>query len=228
MSTADPLALLLTQLEVERIGVVDGDTLVRLPGERPDGIPRFYVADLVGTGALRFYRSDVPPDVRSALAALTPEQARSDFEAVHRILAMHRPSDATWVGASYYFPDAAVGSSEYPDVIALDRSQAAFVECFDPELVSFGWPVYAVVCDGKVVSTCVSTRETERAGEAWVQTAPEYRGRGFARQVTAAWGHALVLRGKVAFYSHASDNPASEGVARSLGLTRYLHDVGYS
>lgn len=223
----EPWELLLTQLDVERIGVRDGDTLVRLPGERPDGILRFYVAAL-SDAAHRFYRWDVSPAVRTELAALSIEQARSDRAAVRRILARHAPCDTIWSGVSYYFPLHGVAAAAYPDVVALGPADAARIERFDPELTSFGQPVYAVVRDGEIVSACVSTRETARAGEVWVQTAPGHRGRGYARQVTAAWGHALTQRGKIAFYSHAEDNAASAGVARSLGLTAYLSDVGYS
>ena len=222
----EPLELLLLQLECERIGVVDGDTLVRLPGERPDGIPRFYVAELA-SGVTRYYRDDLPTGARAELAALPAERARDDHAAVQRILARHAPCTNIWAGASYYFPDGVVSEADYPDVVALDWSRRAEVERFDAEMLSFGWPVYAVLRDGEIAATCVSTREIERAGEAWVQTAPAYRGRGYARQVTAAWGAALLRRGKVAFYSHALDNAASAGVARTLGLTPYLHDVGY-
>jgi hypothetical protein len=223
----DPSELLLLQLEAERIGVVAGATLVRLPGERPDGIPRFYVAELAG-GIARYYRDDVPAGTRAELAALPAECARDDHAAVQRILAQDAPCTNIWAGVSYYLPDGVVGPAEYPDVVALDCSRRAEIERFDPEMTSFGWPVYVVRRDGQIVATCVSTRETERAGEAWVQTTPAHRGQGYARQVTAAWGDALRKEGKVAFYSHALDNAASAGVARTLRLAPYLRDVGYS
>lgn len=227
MGARDPMELLLMQLEAERIGVVEGDTLVRLPGERPDGIPRFYVATL-SDAVHRFYRWDLPPRVRAALAGLPIERAHLDYGAVRQILDRQAPCDTIWAGESYYFRDDGVAPADHEDVVALDRSQSALVERFDPEMLDFGWPIYAVLREGEIVSTCVSTRETERAGEAWVQTAPAFQGHGYARQVTAAWGQALTERGKVAFYSHAHDNPASAGVARSLRLTPYLRDVGYS
>lgn len=223
----EPLELLLLQLEVERIGVVAGETLVRLPGERPDGIPRFYIAELA-SGITRYYRDDVPAATRAELAALPVERARDDHAAVQRILAQDAPCTNIWAGVSYYFPDGVVGPADYPDVVALDWSRRAEIERFDAEMTSFGWPVYVVRRDGQIVATCVSTRETERAGEAWVQTTPAHRGQGYARQVTAAWGDALLRQGKVAFYSHALDNVASGGVARTLRLAPYLRDIGYS
>lgn len=223
----EPWELLMTQLDVERIGVKDGDTLVRLPGERPDGIPRFYIAALADA-THRFYRWDTPPAVRSELAALSLEQAWSDRSTVRRILARHAPCDTIWAGASYYFAPHAVTAADYADVVALGQAENALIQRFDPELTTFGQPVYAVVRGGEIVSACVSTRETAWAGEAWVQTAPAHQGHGYARQVTAAWGHALTQRRKIAYYSHAEDNAASAGVARSLRLTAYLRDVGYS
>jgi predicted GNAT family acetyltransferase len=75
---------------------------------------------------------------------------------------------------------------------------------------------------------CVSSRENEVAAEAWVETRPEHRRRGLARQVTAAWGHDLRRRGKIPFYSHRLENSASQAVARSLGLRQWKTEVAYS
>ena len=156
----EPWELLLTQLDVERIGVREGDTLVRLPGERPDGIPRFYVAALDHT-VHRFYRWDVPPAVRDELAALPLQQARSDHATVRRIRARHAPCDTIGSGVSYHFPPHGVTAAEYADVVALGQPESALIQRFDPELTSFEQPVYAVVCDGEIVSACALSCEVK-------------------------------------------------------------------
>jgi len=69
--------------------------------------------------------------------------------------------------------------------------------------------------------------ENETAAEAWVQTLPEFRRRGYARQVTAAWAHDLLQIGKIPFYSHSMGNVASQGVARSLKLIPFVDSVSY-
>jgi predicted GNAT family acetyltransferase len=101
------------------------------------------------------------------------------------------------------------------------------IAAYDPELIDRPWPVFAIVEDGRIVSSCLSARENDSAGEAWVRTLPAHRRRGYAREVTAAWGADLARQGKIAFYSHRVDNPASAAVARSLGLDAFTHDIGF-
>jgi predicted GNAT family acetyltransferase len=91
-----------------------------------------------------------------------------------------------------------------------------------------GKTVYGIVVAGRIVASCGSVRENGKSAEAWVITEPEFRRRGYARQVTAAWAHDLRRQGKVAFYSHTQDNIASRAVARSLGLIQFAEAVAYS
>ena len=79
-----------------------------------------------------------------------------------------------------------------------------------------------MIVEGEIVSTCESSRENGEAAEAWVRTLPPFRGRGFARQVTAAWAMHAHTRGKLPFYSHREDNLASRAVARGLGLDEFI------
>jgi len=220
--------LLLIQLALARIGLDAEERLIRLPGPHPDGIPRLYSGHL-DEGAVIYYRHDLPRPIRDQLAALPPQQAREDHAAVCAILGQHAPCEGIWDGASYVV-SRPIADAEHPNVQRLDPHNAverALLLRFDPDVVAYGWPVYAVVVAGRVGAACVSSREDASAGEAWVQTLPELQGRGYARQATAAWAHALQRAGKIAFYSHSADNPASAGVAHSLGLHLYLRDVGY-
>ena len=226
VTDADLLAL---QFSLQRIGM-DGDgCLIRLPGPNPDGVPRVYCATLDGISTI-YLRADVAQPLRQQLRALTPAQIRDDPAAVCAILAQQAPCGSVWRGSSAV-AERAIGEDEHPDARALDPTVAderALLDAFDAEMAVYGWPVYAVVRDGRVVSACVSSREDGHGGEAWVQTLREARGRGYARQATAAWAHTLQGAGKVPFYSYSDDNVASAGVARSLGLRVYLVDVGYS
>ncbi len=109
----------------------------------------------------------------------------------------------------------------YPNVFA------AFIACFREPSIPFN-AIFAVVKDGQVVSVCQSARESTVAAEAWVRTLPEYRGMGYARQVTAAWAYYVARRHKIAFYSHLQDNAASASVARGLGLIPFAEEVAYA
>lgn len=219
--------LLRIQLELECIGEDADGLLVRIPGAHPDGVPRFYAAEHAEDRLCRCSH-EVPPEVRAELLALPFERARDDAQVVCRLLAQHAPCAGIWRGRSYVFPAAFTALAHDGAALRLTERETPLIERFDAELLDFPPPVFAVVVDGEIVSACVSSRENTRAGEAWVQTAPAYRGRGYARQVTAAWGASLVRRGKIAFYSHAQENAASAAVARGLGLEHYLTDTGYS
>ena len=60
-----------------------------------------------------------------------------------------------------------------------------------------------------------------RAG---VETVEAYRGRGYARAVTAVWAAALRSEGRLPLYSTSWDNVASQRVAGALGAVQYAVD----
>ncbi|MDQ2743099.1 MAG: GNAT family N-acetyltransferase [Chloroflexota bacterium] len=110
----------------------------------------------------------------------------------------------------------------------LNERHQALIEEYDPQIDLHRGAVYAIVQDGRIVSTCESSRENETADEAWVRTLPEYRRHGYARQVTEAWAHNLQQQDQIPFYSHRRDKLASQGVARRLQLIQYMDFVAYS
>ena len=89
-------------------------------------------------------------------------------------------------------------------------------------------PFLALIEGGKAVSICCNARLSPEAAEAGVQTLEAYRGRGYAGEVTAAWGRAIRELGRVPLYSTASDNLDSQSVARKLGLILYGVDYSFS
>ena len=82
-------------------------------------------------------------------------------------------------------------------------------------------PFVALIEDGHAVSVCFCARRSDVAAEAGVETAIEFRGRGLASRVAAAWALAVRDSGRVPLYSTSWDNEASLGVARKLGLKTY-------
>ncbi|MCC7368075.1 MAG: GNAT family N-acetyltransferase [Chloroflexi bacterium] len=75
------------------------------------------------------------------------------------------------------------------------------------------------LADGQVVSICHTPRPlSERAAECGVWTHPDYRRRGHAATVTAAWADILRPSGRFLFYSTSRDNTSSQHVAARLGL----------
>ena len=78
---------------------------------------------------------------------------------------------------------------------------------------------YGVVVGGEVVALCHCARLGPGAAEAGVETAEEFRQRGFAAAATAAWVRAVHASGRDAFYSTDWDNLASQRVAAKVGLS---------
>lgn len=107
------------------------------------------------------------------------------------------------------------------------------VECRpknDPPVQKFGFgdfaeKVYVIEREGIVVSACVSTREDNRCGEAWVCTDPQYRHQGLARHVVSAWARDMLSAGKVPFYSYKIVNTASAGLAKRLELLPAFEEI---
>ena len=197
---------------------------MRVPGPFPDDISRVYVAEHAG-GIETFFRADLRDDLIVRLQAIEPALIYREPRRVAEILAEDAPCEDWSEFISYVFPPDLPAT---PRVRRLDADRdGLLIAAYDPELVERPWPVFAIVEAGRIVSACISARENDAAGEAWVRTLPAYRRRGFAREVTTAWAADLARQGKVAFYSHRVDNPASAAVARGLGLLAFTHDIGF-
>jgi RimJ/RimL family protein N-acetyltransferase len=153
------------------------------------------------TGYVRFFRHDVPLDVRRRIEALDPEVALRDHEAVRQILGRCASCDRVFTGRAYYFAHTP-SREDFPDAVLRDGR-------------------HVVVANGEPVSWAWTADESERAAELAVETASAYRRRGYARQVVSAWANHVLGQGKVAFFSHETGNVASEALARSLGVTWY-------
>jgi hypothetical protein len=201
--TLDSVKLVDLQIRLEYNVDTDG-LLVPFPGSIEQA--RFIVYRHA-EGYVEYFRHDLPRPIREQIAALPTEQALSDHQAVKHLLATDAPCEEMWTGKSYVFATLP-GPGDFPDAI---------------------WEVgrYVVVVAEKPVSWAWSARENDRAAELAVETAPPFRRRGYARQTAAAWGHHVLKRGKVAFYSHASDNLASEALAQSLGLVQFATAAAY-
>jgi RimJ/RimL family protein N-acetyltransferase len=222
----EPLRLIHIQLAIECIGLNKDGLLIRIPGPDPDDIARVYVFKHEG-GFNIYFRHDVPASLREQVQALTPDRAFDDQEAVKAILVADSPCAEVDMWQTYTFPDA-LKPSLFPSVVRLDKSHRALMERHHAGADVTRRAIFSIIRDGGIVSTCSSVRENEQAGECYVYTVEPYRGRGYGRQVTAAWAYHLQQQGKVAFYSHALDNPASQAVARGLGLWPCFAGVTYS
>jgi len=76
----------------------------------------------------------------------------------------------------------------------------------------------AAVVDGRAVSVCASVSESATVHGAGVETAPAFRGRGFAARAVSGWAALVRGRGAEPLYATTFDNIASQRLATRLGL----------
>jgi hypothetical protein len=124
-------------------------------------------------------------------------------------------------GPSFVAPVDRADRSPAPDGVELRTSEdtdLAELRPLLPERDAVLAPPGGVgVVDGESAAVCDTARSAPSSVEAGVWTYERHRRRGLATTVTSAW---LALVGdRTAFYSTSSDNVASQGVARRLGLT---------
>ena len=194
--------------------------------------PRLYVGRTRAGHVWRF-RHDLPESLVAELEAkLAAEPVSADLSqpprclaALQATLAQDAPLTRTWSGPAWRFPDE-ISAPEH-EVIPVTTANDDLVRSRFPVLADdLPWrqPCLALLDDGRLASLCYCARNTPVAAEAGVDTLEEFRGRGYAPAVAAAWARAVRQEGRVPLYSTSWDNLASRSVARKLGLVMYGAD----
>lgn len=171
-------------------------------------------ADVSAEAADEFHRL-----ARQEPAGLDRQRA-PEHAARYRDLARGR---VNW-GPAFEFPERI----DRPDGITVVRDEAPLRRHFagwaDGEIGAGAAPMMAVARDGHPVSVCFSARRSPAAAEAGLETARDFRGRGFAPLVASAWALAARGLGLQPLYSTEWENASSLAVARKLGLKLYATD----
>lgn len=207
-----------------------------LRSNEPDGVPapRLFLGRTRSGHVFRLGQA-VPDSLARRLAGIIDREPPQDdlrappvgAEALRDALERDAPIVRETAGPAYRFPDALRSPSIA--VVSITAESARLVQETWPDLVLPDWqPCFAVVRDGAAVSVCFSARRGRQAAEAGVNTLPEFRGRGYAAAVTAAWGAAVRDLGLVPLYSTTWDNTASQGVARRAGLLMFGADCTWA
>ena len=220
-------------IHVQALFIHDSNSRLLLVNE-PDGggpAPRLYLGR-TRTGNLWRFRADLPASLIQELEALCAnEPAPAEFSAAPRhieeylrLLKTHAPVRKLYMGPAYHF-------TEYPEP---SRPLQAIAET-DAKILCGGFekliaelpawqPFLAIVEEGRAVSVCRSVRITPAAHEAGVETLPDYRGKGYAKDVVAGWARAVRSLGATPLYGTTWENTASQAVAKKLGLATYGFD----
>ncbi len=209
---------------------------VNEPGDpQPDDPPppRLFLGR-TRTGHLWRFRHDLPESsiaelesvLRTGPVAADLSQPPQCLPALQAMLARDAPFAGTWSGPAWRFPDE-IPASEH-EAIPVTTANDDLVRPVFPLLADdLPWcqPCLAIIADGHLASLCFSSRKTPIAAEAGVNTVEEFRERGYAPAVVAAWGQAVRMEGRIPLYSTSWDNLASRSVARKLELVLYGADL---
>jgi RimJ/RimL family protein N-acetyltransferase len=215
----EPLAYLHIQMRLEGKGLVNEHLMRQLEVMPDEELPWVLIARLASGKLVAYYDEAISSDLQKELAESIFETEFSKIDSLGRVLKSHNIRFEVGHYKTYVFP------SQPPkdvDVICLSKQ--------DPKVKRFGFDgfaekIYAIHQNDIIVSACVSAREDEKCGEAWVYTVLDYRRQGFAQKVVNAWARSLLHAGKIPFYSHKIENAASANLARKLGLQPVFEEI---
>jgi RimJ/RimL family protein N-acetyltransferase len=197
-------------------------TTTREPAKQP--APKF-VLIRSATASVWGIRTDIPDALAQELTALARDEPRvTNLKDLPTHVERYRALGTTeHFGPAFEFPESVTSSG---DIVIVEDERALnlnFRGWVPGEIAAGCGPVIGIVADGQPVSICFCARRSDVAAEAGVDTAPAYRGRGYAGHVTSAWASALRASGRIPLYSTSWTNTASLAVARKLGLVAYAN-----
>jgi RimJ/RimL family protein N-acetyltransferase len=212
-----PLAYLHLQMRLEGKEVYHGCLMRQVEVLADEEMPLILIARLANQDLVIYYDEAVSADLQKELTVTDMDFPKVD--SFMQILKSHHIQFEPGYYKTYIFPAQPAIDADVKCLSKRDSKVKDFG--FD----GFAEKVYAIECNGSLVSACVSIREDERCGEAWVYTAPVYRQLGFAQKVVSAWARDLMDAGKVPFYSHNLENEPSANLARKLGLQPVFEEI---
>jgi RimJ/RimL family protein N-acetyltransferase len=179
------------------------------------------------------FRDDLPENLIQELDSLCAGEppVTTEFnkppchaERYVRLLEKHASVEQLSAGPAYRFPENIAQSRH---TVAITEHNAEKLQGGFEKLIAelSAWQPFIALMDGdRAVSVCRSVRITSEAHEAGVETLPEFRGRGYAKDVTAEWAQRVWANGAIPLYSTSWENHASQAVARKLRLECYGAD----
>jgi hypothetical protein len=206
---------------------------VNEPNGAPVPAPRLFLGR-TGKGNIWRFRTDVSGDIVKELELLcaqeSPIEPVSDkvpchLDAFVRLLEKQSPIEKIWGGPAYQFTGDEKPSKDRTVTVTsanVDILQNGFEDLMDD--VSVEQPFVALTGGNRAVSVCRSVRVTPQVHEAGLETLPQFRGHGYAKEVTAEWARRVRSIGAIPLYSTSWDNKASQSVARKLNLKCYGTD----
>jgi RimJ/RimL family protein N-acetyltransferase len=225
----------LTNIHIRALFTHDAESRLLFVNEPDNAVtpaPRLFLSRTRAGNAWRF-RADLPEKLCDELAALCADEppVNAEFndpprhlETYVRLLEKHAPVQEVSNGLAYKFTKYQMPSKR---PLTVTENNAAVLEGGFEKLIEElpTWqPFVALIEENRAVSVCRSARVTAEAHEAGVETLPDFRGKGYAKDVVAEWARLVLAVGAIPLYSTARENNASQAVARKLQLKCYGTD----
>lgn len=204
---------------------------VNEPGDPP--APRFFMGR-TAEGNLWRFRHDLPAALVAQLEQLCQAEPITEnlanppqqHAAIKTLLQTAGGTEDEYRGPAYWIPDTV---QPVDNAILLNDTNMPEMQVHFPWLTTLDpyyqmGPVAAVIEQGQAVAISFCSRRPGQATEAGVETAPAYRGRGYATAAVATWAAAVHRSGCQPLYSTTWTNQASQRIARKLGAILYGDD----
>jgi hypothetical protein len=190
--------------------------------------PRFFFGRTSDGNVLRF-RYDLPEVIRRKLTDLVTAEPinynltrnMAVLEQIKGIIQEHEEIQKIFEGPAYKLPR---GFTFPSDVIKITNDNVHLLKnSFDYMLseLQFWEPCFVKFVNGNAVSICFSSRIADASHEAGVETLSDFRGKGYATDVVAAWAADIYKLNRIPTYSTSWDNIASQSVAKKLNCDLY-------
>jgi len=219
------------QLELEGLKITDDNKIVKIQTNHFD-IEKKNDSESPKVMAVKFdykievfYSKLLPLEIVSKLEQLDKKTFFQETEKISEILQKNNQFNDLGHYVAYIFPESF--EMENTDTKVFTGSDDELIKEFDESFFKKFPMVYATMKGGKIVACCVSSRESDRAGEAWIFTLPEYRKQGFGFKAVQLWAKELQKKGKFPFYTHEVSNIASQKLAERLELKKVFETISY-
>jgi len=209
------------QLRLEGKEVINGNLLRQVEIVPDEDMPVMAIASLASDKLVFYYDEALPPEMRTELNRQIQVLQFPNIDPVIEVLESQTMRVEIGHYKTYLFPE------RYKE---LNFAEVVPYSGTDPKIQSFNFGdftamVHAIERTGKIVSACVSAKENDLCGEAWVYTDPEHRHQGLARKVVSVWAASLFAVGKIPLYSHKIQNIASANLAKQLELEPLFEEI---
>jgi hypothetical protein len=220
----NPIDFLHLQLRMEGKEVVNGNLLRQVEIVHDEEMPLAAIASLSSDELVLYYDESLSTELHAELDRQIPNISFPDIDPVINVLQSHSFKLDIGHYKTYVFP------AHYKDI---ETDEVKLYPRTDPKIQAFDFGgftehVHAIERDGMIVSACVSAKENDHCGEAWVLTDENYRHQGLAQKVVSIWARDLILSGKIPLYSHKITNIGSAKLAHRLGLEPVFEEITVS